>query len=619
MIQFEHLTIHNFNSYGHAEFDLRNKGFCFVTGQNNYKKDCSSSNGSGKSTFLNAISVCLTGESMNGLKTGFKNLLIEEDLCYITLRFKYEKDSYEITRQFNPKSDLKIIKNSEDISGKGITESKKILSEVLPDLTKDLLASTILIGQGMPNRLTLNSPSGRKDLLESLTKTDFMIEDTKRRLEMRSSQVSSKLREVQDSLLVKNTKLNSTTAQIENLTNEVNSMVKPDESELNKLKDQFKEIENVTNDLTKEMSENEAKLKTESENYIQLLNQKSEAERKLTEEFNSRTTSLKEKRISLNSEIHNLQHKINQINSMSDTCPTCKQKLLNFTRPSTKEDQDKLNDFQKQLEETELSIKNFDEKFKTFKQQIEDQFSNDLRTSKENKTSIENAILKLKLSLQESNTKKSTLQTSIISLDKDIKNFEQNLNSKKKLIEDTKKEKINLTNEITKLTEHKTELEQRQMVLKKMDSLAKRDFRGLLLQNIIKYLNTKSKEFCKIVFDTDEIEIYLDGNNLDVSYCGKLVEGLSGGERTKVDLIVQLALRNLLINYFGMSSNLLALDEVTDYLDKTSCDNIMKLIQSELMNVESVYIISHRQNELNLPIDSYLNIVKDSAGISSVC
>ena len=39
MIQFKKVTLCNFGSYGHAELDLQNKGFCLVSGQNYYSKD----------------------------------------------------------------------------------------------------------------------------------------------------------------------------------------------------------------------------------------------------------------------------------------------------------------------------------------------------------------------------------------------------------------------------------------------------------------------------------------------------------------------------------------------------------------------------------------------------
>ena len=49
MLQFNKVLLHNFCSYGHAEIDLTGKGFCLVSGRNNFKKDNAVSNGSGKS------------------------------------------------------------------------------------------------------------------------------------------------------------------------------------------------------------------------------------------------------------------------------------------------------------------------------------------------------------------------------------------------------------------------------------------------------------------------------------------------------------------------------------------------------------------------------------------
>jgi DNA repair exonuclease SbcCD ATPase subunit len=151
-----------------------------------------------------------------------------------------------------------------------------------------------------------------------------------------------------------------------------------------------------------------------------------------------------------------------------------------------------------------------------------------------------------------------------------------------------------------------------------MDTLIKRDFRGYLLENIIKYIDQVAKEYCNIVFGTKELNVYLDGNALDISYCGKMFDNLSGGEKQRVDLILQFALRKMLNAYLNTSSNILVLDEITDFLDKQSCKAIMKLIELELINIESVFVVSHHATELELPIDSELKIVKNEYGISEV-
>jgi DNA repair exonuclease SbcCD ATPase subunit len=151
-----------------------------------------------------------------------------------------------------------------------------------------------------------------------------------------------------------------------------------------------------------------------------------------------------------------------------------------------------------------------------------------------------------------------------------------------------------------------------------METLTKRDFRGYLLENIIKYIDKIAKDYCEVVFNTRDLNVYLDGNALDISYCGKMFDNLSGGEKQRVDLILQFAIRNMLNAYLNTSSNILVLDEITDFLDKQSCKAIMKLIEKELTTIESVFVVSHHAAELELPIDSEIKIVKNEDGISEI-
>jgi DNA repair exonuclease SbcCD ATPase subunit len=96
----------------------------------------------------------------------------------------------------------------------------------------------------------------------------------------------------------------------------------------------------------------------------------------------------------------------------------------------------------------------------------------------------------------------------------------------------------------------------------------------------------------------------VNGNALDITYCGKAFDGLSGGEKQRVDLILQLAIRDLLTSYLGLSANILVLDEIADFLDKKSCKAVMSLLENALQTVESVFIISHHEEELEIPVDS---------------
>jgi DNA repair exonuclease SbcCD ATPase subunit len=120
------------------------------------------------------------------------------------------------------------------------------------------------------------------------------------------------------------------------------------------------------------------------------------------------------------------------------------------------------------------------------------------------------------------------------------------------------------------------------------------------------------------VFGTKELLLEINGNALDITYCGKAFDGLSGGEKQRVDLILQLAIRDLLNSYLGLSANILVLDEITDFLDKKSCRAVMQLLEKELNTVESVFIISHHSEELEIPVDSEIKVIKNESGISEL-
>jgi DNA repair exonuclease SbcCD ATPase subunit len=121
-----------------------------------------------------------------------------------------------------------------------------------------------------------------------------------------------------------------------------------------------------------------------------------------------------------------------------------------------------------------------------------------------------------------------------------------------------------------------------------------------------------------IVFGTNELSLCLNGNALDITYCGKMFDLLSGGEKQRVDLILQLAIRDMLITYLDLNANILVLDEITDFLDKKSCKAVMSLLESALQTVESVFIISHHDETLEIAADSSIKIIKNTHGISEL-
>lgn len=618
-LKFKKVKLVNFNSYSEAEVYLNDKGFCSVTGKNNYIKDGALSNGCGKSTIWTAICYALTGETINGLTTNLKNVLVDSNECFVELEFFADKDEYKLIRQHKPKSDLKIFKNGENISGKGIRESEKILYDCLPDLNKNLISSTIIIGQGMPNKFSSFSPSGRKELLEKLTKSDFMIEDIKNRINERLAVLNGQKRTIEDSSLIVKTKINSINSTISNLEQKISSAVKPNfEKEIEEIDSKIKNYIKQAAEIETELNECENILNNLNNQLLEINNQKAEKNAMLLDAYHKKVDPLNSEKTKIEYEISFLRNEIIKMKNITDTCPTCGQKLPNIAKPDTTTQENKLEELNKSLSNLLAELEKANNNKLAYELQISNEFAEKL-------TQLNSEITLTRTKVQDLKNSSATISQLISKetrekdkLVYDKSNWDNIYKNNLQELENNKAEKNKLVDQLDMNEKSLLSVSERLAIVKKIDTLVKRDFRGFLLYNIVEYINKKAKEYSKTVFGNDELEIYLDGNALDITYCGKIIDSLSGGERQRVDIITQFAIRDMLQTYFNYSSNILVLDEITDNLDRIATARLFNLISEKLKDVESVFIISHHAESLDISIDSEINIVKDESGISLI-
>ena len=619
MIQFKKVIIHNFGSYSHAELDLQNRGFCLVSGQNNYAKDNASSNGAGKSACFNAICYALTGETISGIKSNLKNINTDEQDGWVQLDFLFGKDLFSLTRYFSPKSDLKILKNDVDLSGKGIRESEKKLQELLPELSKDLIASIIILGQGMPHKFSSFSPSGRKELLEKLTKSDFMIEDLKARILARQQELSAKVREFEDSIIVNKTQLNGHLNSLDKLRNDINSSNRPEFDQLiTESQNRLVSIQQELNRYETAMAELESRVEALNSQLLQVSNEKAKVRDEELTAYNASFTKLTSEETRLDINISNLKKEIAKLKAIVDVCPTCGQHLPDVHKPDTSGLEAQLQQALAEFSANNENIVKCNSQHREYVAQINNAFNDEI-------TSLNSTLAEAKRSLATTRDNRNALAINLENekgvynkLVYDKQNWDNFIKAKQNEISQLEVEVSRLTNLISITSTGKDDFDQRLSIIKKMDQLIRRDFRGYLLTNIISYIDTRAKEYCSTVFGTRELTICLNGNALDITYCGKMFDSLSGGEKQRVDLILQLAIRDLLTSYIGINANILVLDEITDFLDKKSCQAVMSLLEKELQTVESVFIISHRASDLELAIDTEINVVKNENGISEL-
>ena len=613
-IYFESISLKNFMSFKEAYVNLNRNGYILVEGINNNVEDSAKSNGSGKSSLFSGICWCLTGETISGAKE-VSNIYLKGK-TEVQVKFTFDSHSYTITRTRNP-SNLFIEVDGVDKSGKGIRDTQKILEEYLPQVTSSLINSVIILGQGLPQRFTNNTPSGRKEILEKLSNSDFMITDIKEKLSVRKSTLedsrnstNNNISELQGSISTLNTLLNMYINNLNDLSSSGDYELQIDKINLNiqKLKEDIESYET-------------AKSETET-----LLNNCVLSSEKLSSEYKLEQSKLKlidtkeleEEITSINFDIKTTSNKISEIDSISDVCPMCGQKLHDVVKPDSTSLKENLAVLKERYSELQVSLN------ESNKYNIELQNSLDLEYAdrqKELSTSIESLqadIINYNNSLTTNNSMLISESENLAKLQTKLNELENTKQHLKNEIENTKKCISDNTDKINDLRLTVDDISARLEIISKMNTLVKRDFRGYLLSNIIQFISTKSKYYSNKVFGTDKLDFKLDGNNILISYDDKEYELLSGGEKQKVDVIIQLSIRDMLCKYLGFSSNIIVLDEITDSLDSKGCQNIFNLISSELGDVESIYIISHHTDELNIPCDDTITIIKDNNKISRI-
>lgn len=622
MLTFKKLTLHNFGSYHHVELDLQTRGFCLVTGQNNYIKDNALSNGSGKSFLWSALCFALTGETISGLKNNLKNILIDENKCYTEVEFIFNKDLYKIQRIIAPRSDMKIWKNSVDISGKGKTESVKKLDDTLPILTKDLIASTILIGQGMPHKFSSFTPAGRKTLLEQLTNSDFMITDVKNKITSRIKFLKDYQTDQEKSLIANQVSLRNCEAQLSSASTELAKIVIPDfDVEISALETELGQLAVQRQELNKELDILEAEAESNNLLSSQINNVKNDAFNQMLSLFNERYLAVTTTKNEVALNIKTLSKQITDIKQNTGICPLCGQAKPNHVHIDTAMLEAELAQAQEQQQQLTGQILELEQKKRDYEIAINNQFASQLA---ELETKIKANISTnstLRAQLAKLNTQETTAVTRLEKLKADRASIYNTKKYYENLIAKLSVEKNNYVNAITLVESNIEEVKEHIKAQEDLKKLAEGGFRGFLLQFAIDHLNKKAQEYSEIVFGHRDIQIYLDGkvkDKLEILYQNKIFDGLSGGEKQRVDLIIQFAIRDLLMAHRSFSCNLIVLDEITDFLDKKSCAAVMKLLEKELNTIESVFIISHHAETLDLPIDSEIHIIKNEQGISEV-
>lgn len=618
VLTFKNIHIENFLSFGIADLLLDRGNYVLVKGENENPVDNAESNGSGKSAIFDAIVWALTGTTTRECKN--VSNINSDNGAKVTLQFNVDDCEYEVTRTKDYKplgSTLKIIRNGENVSGKGIRDSEKLLSEYLPDLTSSFLGSVIILGQGLPQRFSNNTPSGRKEVLEKLSKSDFMIDDLKQKVSDRKTQLQKLIRENEDKLLAVTTSKSRMLKQKESMNRYLQEL--PDKHELQEKIDTYnREVEELFEEVEVK------KQKLESESITELSKEKECKLLQLSSLNSSMYSELEQKKSEYSEQINELSERKQSLRSyirtnenIRDVCPTCGQKLIGVEKPSVDKERQELIEVETSLfdvsnkRDSELDV--IKESYKKKSRELEDeiqQLGNDILKKSKVQSELKRSIEVLQKSIEERKYRVASLVGQMDALEENAVRYKQELTSICDQLNEIEKEILYYTNE-------QGPLNRRSEIISKMNTILSRDFRGYLLTNVINYISDRAKFYSLQVFGNDNIGFQLAGNAIEISFDNKEYSNLSGGEKQRVDLIIQLSIRDMLCRFMGFSSNIIVLDEFIDGLDAKGCEQILGLIAKNLTDVGTVYIITHHSS-VAIPTDDEIIVVKDSNKISRI-
>jgi DNA repair exonuclease SbcCD ATPase subunit len=131
------------------------------------------------------------------------------------------------------------------------------------------------------------------------------------------------------------------------------------------------------------------------------------------------------------------------------------------------------------------------------------------------------------------------------------------------------------------------------------------------LENLTKELEVSINHYLSLLSDGQfQVEFKLDKEKLNISVInngiGTPIETVSGGEFSRIQTSILLAIRSLLSKLGGSSVNLLFLDEITGVLDDEGKDKLIEVLQNE--DNLNVFLISH---DFTHPLIDKVSIVKE--------
>lgn len=623
---WKELEVQNFLSYEKFKMQLDNRGLILIEGEN-LTNSKFKSNGSGKSSLLEAIVYALYNTTSKGIKSDeIINNKAKKNTAVILTGMKGE-DEYRIERyrkHTKNKDKVKLFRNNEEITAKS-TKDTDTMIEQLVGIDYNTFINSIMFSQGSgAGRFAVATDREKKDILENLINLEVyaVAQDiAKDRIKQKDTEITAN-KQQQERLGWELEQVDALEAQDKaNYENTKNLIIKEDAdlvANVNAMTDYVETYFQGTERARGEIEELAAKRDSVNTTDISaFMNAVTEANSKVRE-YTYEIDKYTEKKAKMVSDYKKLE--------ISTHCPVCGSELDTAHR-----------------EQEMLSIK---AELRTvlirLKQLKEEQEPLTIKY-----TEAQAAYTTKKQEVDSISSSYQQIVNEIREKEQHVRNYEQSLKNYKDKTEHIKSTLAKLRNmpQPGPRTEDRKVIKDKVKVLKEAHLALERERQQLedavkiysnsgvkshvldlitpfLNERANKYLSSLSGPEMEVIFSTqtrnkagevtDKFDLQLINHAGGDGY-----KSNSEGEKKRADLAIALAIQDLVMSKSESATNFVVYDEVFDALDSVGSENVVTLLRERLNTVNSIFVITHSEH-LGSLFEKVITVTKNKDGISTV-